>query len=64
MPLHRQKTLAVLISKHANTKISSLPTDMQTLFGFIKLIADIKYRNQYGSLLPDRGATTRMEEQK
>jgi len=48
MPVRREKPLAMLISKHQNTKINSLPTDMQVLFGLLTLIVDIKYRNRYG----------------
>lgn len=51
MPVHRNKSLAVLISKHKNTKINNLPTDMQVLFGFLTLIVDIKYRNKYGAAI-------------
>lgn len=47
MPLTREKSLAVLISKHKKTNINNLPTDMQTLFGLLKLIVDIKYRKRY-----------------
>lgn len=50
----RQKPLAVLISEHKTTKINNLPTDMQVLFGFLALIVDIKYHNQYGAAVQDR----------
>jgi hypothetical protein len=61
MPSHGKKPLAVLISKHKNTKVNSLPTDMQVLFGFLTLIVEIKYRNRYGSHLMDQAGTVRME---
>jgi len=64
MPLNREESLAVLISRHKNTKISSLPRDMQVLFGFLTLMVDIKYRARYGSHLMDHTTTVRMEEQK
>ena len=51
MSAPRQKPLTVLISKHKNTKINNLPTDMQVLFGFLTLIVDIKYRNKYGAAI-------------
>lgn len=51
MPVLRNKSLAVLISKHKNTKINNLSTDMQVLFGFLALIVDIQYRNKYGAAI-------------
>ncbi len=51
MPVNRNKSLAVLISKHKKTKINNLPTDMQVLFGFLTLVVDIKYRNRYGAAI-------------
>jgi hypothetical protein len=51
MPEHRNKSLAVLISEHKNTKINNLPTDMQVLFGFLTLLVDIKYRNKNGAAI-------------
>lgn len=47
----QKKSLAVLIAKHKNTKITGLPTDMQVLLGFLTLIVDIKYRNRYGAMI-------------
>lgn len=52
----KDKSLAELISKHKNIKINNLPTDMQVLFGFLTLIVDIKYRNQYGAAVEGRKA--------
>jgi hypothetical protein len=64
MPKNREKSLEVLISEHKNTKINSLPTDMQVLFGFLTLIVDIKYRIHYESPLMDETEASRMVEQK
>lgn len=52
----QQKPLVALIANHKNTKINNLPTDMQVLFGFLTLIVDIKYRNQYGAAVEGRNA--------
>jgi hypothetical protein len=50
----QDKSLAELISKHKNTKIKNLPTDMQVLFGFLTLVVDIKYRNEYGAAIANQ----------
>ena len=48
MPLIRdKKPLAMLIAEHNNTNINDLTTDMQVLFGLLKLVIDIQYRNRY-----------------
>jgi len=52
MPLIRDnKTLAVLIAEYKNAKINDLPTDMQVLFGLLKLIVDIRYRVKHDSTI-------------
>lgn len=48
---YKDLSLSELISKHKNTKINDLPTDMQVLFGFMTLIVDIKYRHKYGAAI-------------
>ena len=50
----QKQPLAVLVAKHKDTKINSLPTDMQVLFGFLTLIVDIKYRNRYGAMIDEK----------
>jgi hypothetical protein len=53
-----KKPLAVLISKHKNTKINDLPMDMQVLFGFLTLIVDIEHRSRHDAVVEK---TTRSE---
>lgn len=51
-----KKSIGEQIAQHKSTKITSLPTDMQVLFGFLTLIVDIKYRNRYGTTLEEQSA--------
>lgn len=50
----RNKTLGGILTKHKNTKIADLPTDLQVTLGFLTLIVDIKYRDKYGCKIDGR----------
>lgn len=48
----RRRSLPSLIQKN-NKSINDFSTEAQTLFGFLVLVVDIKYRNKYGHRLGD-----------
>lgn len=48
----RRRSLPSLISKN-NKSINNFSTDAQTLFRFLVLVVDIKYRMKYGHSLGD-----------
>jgi hypothetical protein len=46
--MRRNRTISELIQSNTSGSLDNLSTDAQTLFGFLTLIVDIKYRNKYG----------------
>lgn len=48
----RRRSLPSLINKN-NTSVNNFSTDAQTLFRFLVLVVDIKYRVKYGHRLGD-----------
>lgn len=51
------RSIKKLVERHEDIRsINDLSTDAQTLFGFLALIVDIKYRNRYGHTFEDHNA--------
>jgi hypothetical protein len=44
-------TMGAIFKLDTKGKVDDLPIDAQVLFGFLKLLVNIRYRQRYGSLL-------------
>jgi hypothetical protein len=52
--MRKSQTIAQLIRSNQTSNIDELSTDAQTLFGFLTLIIDIKYRHRYGKVIEEQ----------